>query len=172
MGRFVTLRSLPDALPAVMKPTSTESFPGDATVKSDTSKRARRIGGMPQEHRAATAAGKDRSRFNAVKHGLSAKLEVLPGEDGDAFRARLEAWTATLHPRNEIERYLVERRGAVSWQLDRADRALDQRVADAPIRRRPKAARPCRRGRGAWTPPVLGSRGPGGLYARARVDLR
>ena len=28
-----------------------------------------------------SAAGKDRSRFNAVKHGMAAKLPVLPGED-------------------------------------------------------------------------------------------
>ena len=45
-----------------------------------------------------TAAGKDRARFNAVKHGMRAKTVILPGEDPDALQARLDAWTNDLQP--------------------------------------------------------------------------
>ena len=68
------------------------------------------------------------SRFNALKHGMRARLPVLPGEDGGAFRARLDAWTVSLEPRDDLERYLVERAVNVSWQLDRADRAWAARL--------------------------------------------
>ena len=76
-----------------------------------------------------TAEGKDRSRFNAVKHGVTAKTLVLPGEDAEALRVRLDAWTEDLQPRDDVEQYLVERAVQVSWQLDRADRAEVARLA-------------------------------------------
>src|SRR5947207_5604298 len=56
-----------------------------------------------------TPEGKSRSRFNALKHGLTAKTVVLPGEDADAFQGRLDAWTVDLAPRNDLEQGLVER---------------------------------------------------------------
>ncbi len=73
-------------------------------------------------------AGKERSRFNALKHGMRAELPVLPGEDEEILRRRHDSWTATLQPRDEVERYLVERAVNVSWQLDRADRAWAARM--------------------------------------------
>ena len=76
-----------------------------------------------------TPEGKSRSRFNAVKHGMAAKTLVLPGEDPEVLRERIEAWTADLQPENDLEQYLVERAAAVSWQLDRADRADTARLA-------------------------------------------
>ena len=59
---------------------------------------------------------------------MRARLPILPGEDGGAFRARLDAWTVSLEPRDDLERYLVERAVNVSWQLDRADRAWAARL--------------------------------------------
>jgi hypothetical protein len=70
-----------------------------------------------------TPEGKSRSRFNAVKHGMTAKTLVLPGEDADVLQQRIEAWTADLQPRNDLEQFLVERAVQSSWQLERADRA-------------------------------------------------
>ncbi len=68
-------------------------------------------------------AGKERSRFNALKHGCRAKLPILPGEDPDAYQARLDAWIDKFQPRDAVEAYMVERAVQTSWQLDRADRA-------------------------------------------------
>src|SRR5947207_12841667 len=85
-----------------------------------------------------TPEGKNRSRFNAVKHGLSAKTLVLPGEDGEAFQGRLDSWTNDLAPRNDVEQDLVGRAVQVSWQLDRADRAEVARLTSL-IRAEPDA---------------------------------
>ena len=51
--------------------------------------------------------GKCQSRLNALKHGLTAKIEVLPHEDAGKYHARLEAWTADLKPANPAEAYWV-----------------------------------------------------------------
>jgi hypothetical protein len=69
-----------------------------------------------------TAEGKARVRLNAVKHGMTAETPVLPHEDAEAYRRRLEAWTSELNPRSDVARYLVERAVKTSWKLDRADR--------------------------------------------------
>src|SRR5262245_34479657 len=66
--------------------------------------------------------GKERSRLNVIKHGMSARTPVLPGEDAEAFRRRVEDWTADLAPLNSVERFLVERAAMDSWKLERADR--------------------------------------------------
>jgi hypothetical protein len=76
-----------------------------------------------------TPEGKARSRFNAVKHGMTAKTLVLPGEDPELLAARLESWTADLGPQNAVERFLVEQAVHSSWKLDRADRAEAARLA-------------------------------------------
>jgi len=70
-----------------------------------------------------TKEGKDRSRFNGVKHGMTAKFDVLPGEDADALTGRIDDWTADLEPRNQLERDLIERAARVSWQLERVEQA-------------------------------------------------
>src|SRR5204863_4776669 len=63
----------------------------------------------------------EQEKRRAMKHGLTANTVVLPHEDEEAYRQRVEAWTAELNPRGELGRYLAERAAKVSWQLDRAD---------------------------------------------------
>jgi hypothetical protein len=78
-----------------------------------------------------TAEGKSRSRFNALKHGLTAKTAVLPGEDAAAYQDRVESFVTALEPGNDLEQYLAEQAAQLSWQLDRADRAEAARQAAA-----------------------------------------
>jgi hypothetical protein len=73
-----------------------------------------------------TASGKQRVKFNALKHGLRAKTIVLPGEE-EAFRARREAWTIALKPSDEADRFLLDRAVAVSLKLERVGRAVEVR---------------------------------------------
>ena len=87
-------------------------------------------------------SGKQRARFNAIKHGMRARQPILPGEDPQARQARLDAWTAQLEPRDDVERFLVGRAVNLSWQLERAERAHAARLADT-ARRQP-ARRPGR----------------------------
>ena len=77
-------------------------------------KRCRLHGGLSTG--AKTPEGKARSRFNAVKHGLSATIPVLPGEDPDAFRRRQEAWAEALAPGD------VELARALQLRLDGANK--------------------------------------------------
>src|SRR5262245_56532858 len=72
----------------------------------------------------------ERTRFNALKHGLRAKSLLLPGEDGEALRARHAAFHASIEPVDEVERLLVDRLVKISWRLDRVNRALEARSAD------------------------------------------
>ncbi len=39
--------------------------------------------------------GKSKSRMNAIKHGCRAKLPIIPGEDPDVYRERLDSWVRT-----------------------------------------------------------------------------
>jgi hypothetical protein len=67
-----------------------------------------------------TAAGKARSCFNSLKHGLYARDVVLPGENRaeyDKLRADL---IAELRPHGRYEIMLVERLADISWRLGRA----------------------------------------------------
>jgi hypothetical protein len=75
-----------------------------------------------------TEEGKDRSRFNAVKHGMTSTFDVLPGEDAEAFQRRMDDWMADLKPRDALERELVERAVRASWELERAEQAHVDRL--------------------------------------------
>jgi hypothetical protein len=55
---------------------------------------------------------------------------VLPGEDATAYQARLDAWRAEVRPRNALEESILEEAVGLSWQLDRADRVADARLAE------------------------------------------
>src|SRR5205823_11537831 len=76
------------------------------TTAAERAEISRRNGSKSRGPR--TPDGKDRSKFNALKHGMDAKTPVLPGEDAEAYRARIDAWTADFRPRNEFEQFLIE----------------------------------------------------------------
>ena len=76
----------------------------------------------------ALQQGRNKSRFNALKHGFRAETAVLPDEDPAELQQRLDDWTADLQPRNSVEKYLVDRGVRLSWQLDRVTRAQDART--------------------------------------------
>jgi hypothetical protein len=68
--------------------------------------------------------GGTRTAPRGGRRGKSSGLPVLLGEEPEAYRDRLMAWTGDLGPRNQVELYLVERAVKLSWELDCADRAL------------------------------------------------
>src|SRR5262249_8703981 len=76
-----------------------------------------------------TPEGKDRVRFNALKHGMTASTVVLPHEDPDAFLQRMAAWKASYQPQDDIEDYLVDRAVTASWLLDRSDHITTAHIA-------------------------------------------
>src|SRR5262245_16839141 len=120
-----------------------------------------------------SAEGKSRSKFNALKHGMTAASPVLPGEDPEAFRARIDAWKVDLKPQNTVEDDLIERAARVSWQLDRVERTHTARLAEN-IRHAGVDARHEEAGEAA----ALGrrlfwdARGPLGLYPHSALRDR
>ena len=53
----------------------------------------------------------NRSRFNAVKHGLTAKTAVLPGEDPAELQAMIDAYKTGHQTRNQSEADLADAGG-------------------------------------------------------------
>ncbi len=61
-------------------------------------------------------------RLNAVKHGLTAKTPVLPGEDPDALQALIDGFKANAQAKNLIEESLLEMAARCFWRAGRAER--------------------------------------------------
>ena len=64
-----------------------------------------------------SAIGKSRSRFNALKHGMTAKTQVLPSEDPALFHEGIDRWIDRCPAANEPERKLIERAAGLHGSL-------------------------------------------------------
>lgn len=67
-----------------------------------------------------TPEGKERSRRNAVRHGLTAETVIAALEDADDYQAFEAAVTADYDAELAVERELVLRLASVLWRLRRA----------------------------------------------------
>jgi hypothetical protein len=67
-----------------------------------------------------TEAGKEVSRRNAVRHGLTAETIISALEDADDYKAFEAAITADYDAQSAVERELVLRLASVLWRLRRA----------------------------------------------------
>ena len=77
-----------------------------------------------------TPEGKEKSRMNAVRHGLTAQSSVLPGEDPEQLEALSNSLTKQLKPRGVVQRIIAERIVSLAWKLRRVARA-EEAVARA-----------------------------------------
>jgi hypothetical protein len=77
-----------------------------------------------------TAEGKAAVAENAVKHGLSGRLDVIKGEDQAEFDRQREAMLGEMAPVGVMELMLAERVVGLSWRLKRVERTQNQ-VFDA-----------------------------------------
>ena len=66
-----------------------------------------------------TAAGKSRSKLNALKHGLSAEKVVIGDEDPREFEALREKLHRDWQPDTALESELVEQLAGIFWRLRR-----------------------------------------------------
>src|SRR5215471_19330319 len=67
-----------------------------------------------------TEAGKQASRCNAVRHGLTAERVIGALEDAKDYKAFAAAITADYDPQSAVERELVLRLASLLWRLRRA----------------------------------------------------
>ena len=67
-----------------------------------------------------TSEGKQRSRCNAMRHGLTAETVIVGFEDADDYEAFEATVIADYDARSAVERELVLRLASVLWRLRRA----------------------------------------------------
>jgi hypothetical protein len=67
--------------------------------------------------------------MNALKHGMTARIPVLPGEDAETFRQHVEGIVDSLAPRNGLELALGELVALSLWKIERAERVEAARAA-------------------------------------------
>src|SRR5262245_30694426 len=67
-----------------------------------------------------TEVGKQTSRRNAVRHGLTAETVIGALEDADDYKAFEAAITADYDAQSAVERELVLRLASLLWRLRRA----------------------------------------------------
>jgi hypothetical protein len=67
-----------------------------------------------------TPEGKARSSYNALRHGLTGRIVVLPGEDIEIYNAFCEELMADLAPETPVERQYAQTFCDTQWRLNRA----------------------------------------------------
>jgi hypothetical protein len=66
-----------------------------------------------------TQAGKAKTSLNALRHGLTGQLVVMPTEDFEAYERHLKLFTDEYHPQGITESHLVQALADASWRLNR-----------------------------------------------------
>jgi hypothetical protein len=66
-----------------------------------------------------TAAGKQRSSLNALRHGLTAQTAVLPTEDHAAYQLHVQQFLDEYQPATPTETQLVHELADTAWRLNR-----------------------------------------------------
>jgi hypothetical protein len=66
-----------------------------------------------------TTAGKQRSSLNALRHGLTGHVVVLPTEDQTAYQRHLLRFVDQFQPKGALEEQLVQSLGDTTWRLNR-----------------------------------------------------
>jgi hypothetical protein len=121
-----------DVPPHARKP-RTRSATGPRLSRAEASRRNGCKSNGPR-----TPAGKARSRYNALKHGMTAQTELLPGEDPAEFAEFRERLHHDLAGRNQLEETLIDHIARAVWRARRAEKAtalaLDHRLRHAPRR--------------------------------------
>jgi hypothetical protein len=66
-----------------------------------------------------TSEGKKQSSLNALRHGLTGQIVVMPTEDLQAYQLHLKSFTDEYAPKGATESNLVQALADTSWRLNR-----------------------------------------------------
>lgn len=66
-----------------------------------------------------TPEGKHRSSLNALRHGLTGQIIVLPGDDLHAYQRHVQSFVTQCNPKGAIESQLVQTLADTAWRLNR-----------------------------------------------------
>ena len=107
-----------------------ENQPSSTTTSSGSPRLTRAESNRRNSQRSTgprTQAGKEKVRFNGLKHGMTARSTVLPGEDPARFEAARRQLHDDLAPRDPLEAILVDRIALATWQANRDDQVARAR---------------------------------------------
>jgi hypothetical protein len=76
-----------------------------------------------------TSTGKERSSHNALRHGLTGRIVVLPSEDLAVYQAFCKELMADLAPETPVERQYAQTFCDTQWRLNRARSLEDSMLA-------------------------------------------
>ena len=76
-----------------------------------------------------TPEGKERSSHNALRHGLTGRIVVLPSEDLSVYQAFCKELMADLAPETAVERQYAQTFCDTQWRLNRARSIEDSMLA-------------------------------------------
>src|SRR5580704_8265047 len=76
-----------------------------------------------------TPEGKRKSSMNALRHGLTGRVVVLPSEDLEAWRAFCKELTSDLAPETPVERQYAQNFCDIQWRLNRIRSIEDSMLA-------------------------------------------
>ena len=82
-----------------------------------------------------TAEGKAKSSMNALRHGLTSQVVVMPTEDLIAYLDHADSFHAEYSPVGPTETHLVQTLADCTWRLNRA-RALENNLLTIGLQRR------------------------------------
>ena len=83
-----------------------------------------------------TAAGKQRSALNALRHGLTSQTAILPSEDAHAYQRHCQQFRAEYDSKTPTETQLVQELADTAWRLNRIP------LLEADLLARPAGANP------------------------------
>jgi hypothetical protein len=66
-----------------------------------------------------TEEGKKKSSLNALRHGLTGQIVVMPSEDLEAYRRHIAEFKTDLQPKGSLEAHLVQSLADTAWRLNR-----------------------------------------------------
>jgi hypothetical protein len=76
---------------------------------------------------ATTDEGRERAKLNALRHGLTGQVTVMPHEDREAFNHFCAEIVSSLNPANALEQQLAQSIAQDNWRLNRA-RAMEDNI--------------------------------------------
>jgi hypothetical protein len=114
-------------------PNATEMTSGDA--KQTSSQESAKVERIEQPYISKstgprTAQGKDRSKLNALKHGLLSKVILLKGESPTEYNSLLSELLDERQPQGKLETVLVENLAVVIWRIRRLFQAENAIIAE------------------------------------------
>ncbi len=93
------------------------------TPPTNTNRAATNLANAQHSTGPVTDAGKEKVRFNALKHGVCAKAVLLPHEDKEKFIELGESLRRVWRPDTELENKLLAELQECEWRLDRIRKA-------------------------------------------------